>query len=234
MYHGQFTIYRVYEESKKALFSPRKYFTDMETGIGWGSPVYKAFIYGLASGLFILLWSFLDIIGLTEGVLSGDVGVIGFFSTIAGALAGLFIGGVIIVTVSSVCDGRTDFETGLRIASVILVVLPLNAFLGFFDGISYILGAVISLGVNLYGVYMLYIALTVVLKAKDKPVRIFSYILSGILVLVVVILLYTRNSVQNYQEELEEKKEERIPTAGIVEDGYWVMGRSWDSVSSKQ
>ena len=234
MYHGQFTIYRVYEESKKALFTPRKYFTDMETGIGWGSPVYKAFIYGLASGLFILLWSFLDIIGLTEGVLSGDVGVIGFFSTIAGALAGLFIGGVIIVTVSSVCDGRTDFESGWRIASVLMVILPLNAFLGFFDGISHVLGAVISLGVNLYGVYMLYIALTVVLKAQDKPARVFSYILSGILVLVVVILLYTRNSVQNYQEELEEKKEERIPTTSIVKDGYWVMGRSWDSVGSKQ
>jgi hypothetical protein len=81
---------------------------------------------------------------------------------------------------------------------------------------------------------MLYIALTVVLKAKDKPARIFSYILSGILVLVVVILLYTRNSVQNYQEELEEKKEERMPTANLGMDGYWVFDGNWEAVSSRQ
>ena len=228
MNHGKYTIVRVYEESKKALFSPRSYFADMETDAGWGEPIYKAFIYGIASGLFILLWSFLDIIGITDGVFTGDVGVIGFFSTIAGAVAGVFIGGVIIIIVSSVCDGRTDFESGLRIASALMVVLSLNAFLGFFDGISYVLGAVISLGVNLYGVYMLYLALTIALKADDKPVRIFSYILSGILVLALVFILYARNSVKNYQEELEEKKEERMPTANLGMDGYWMFDRNWE------
>ncbi|MFW5944454.1 MAG: YIP1 family protein [Bacteroidota bacterium] len=211
MYHGQYTIIRVYEESKKALFSPREYFAEMETAAGWGEPIYKGFIYGVAAGLFILLWSFLDIIGITEGVLTGDVGVIGFFSTLAGAVAGVFIGGVIIIIVSSVCNGRTEFESGLRIASVLMVFLPLNAFLGFLDGISYVMGAVISLGANLYGVYMLYTALTIILKAREKPARTFSYILSGILVLSLVIVLYARNSVQNYQERLEEKTEERIP-----------------------
>ncbi|MFW6095487.1 MAG: YIP1 family protein [Bacteroidota bacterium] len=225
MNHGKYTILGVYEESKKALLTPRAYFTEMETGAGWGESVYKTLIYGMAAGFFILLWSLLDIIGITEGILSGDVGVISFFSTLAGAIAGLFISGVIIIIASSVCDGHNDFESGLRIASVLMVILPLNAFLGFLDGISYVLGALLSLGVNLYGIYMLYTGLTIVLKAKNKPARIFSYILAGIVVFFFVIILYARYSVSNYQESLEQNTEERKPEVmgkEVVIDGYWV------------
>lgn len=207
MNHGKYTIIGVYEESRKTLLGPGAYFSEMETAAGWGEPIYKVFVYGLVSGLFILLWSFLDIIGVTEGVLSGDVGVIGFFSTIIGAVVGTFIGAFLILLVSSICDGRTHFESAFLVAASLMVLLPINAFLGFFDGIAYVLGAVISLGVNLYGIYMLYKGLTLLLKARKKPARTFSYILSGVMVLFLVVVLYARNEVKKDHERREREEE---------------------------
>jgi len=220
MNHGKYTILGVYEESRKILLRPAAYFAEMETGVGWGEPIYKVFVYGMASGLFILLWSFLDIIGLTEGIFTGEVGVIGFFSTIVGALVGTFIGASLIVLVSSICDGRKHFESAFMLAAALMVLLPLNAFLGLFDGIAYLLGALLSLGVNLYGVYMLYTGLTLLLKAKKKPARTFSYILSGVLVLFLVIVLYARNEVNKERKEREKEvllnsRSESIPPSGI-------------------
>ena len=233
MNHGKYTFLGVYEESRKTLLKPAAYFSEMEIGAGWGEPIYKVFVYGLVSGLFILLWSFLDIIGVTEGVLSGDVGVIGFFSTIIGALLGTFIGAFVILLVSSICDGRTHFESAFLIAAALMVLLPLNAFLGFFDGIAYVPGAVISLGVNLYGIYMLYTGLTRVLQAKKKPARTFSYILAGIMVLFLVVVLYARNEVREDHQERREGEEQVLkdpadqqqkPSAGIIVSAfiYWL------------
>jgi len=207
MSHGKYTIIGVYEESRKTLLRPSAYFSEMETDKGWGEPIYKVFVYGLVSGLFILLWSFLDIIGLTEGVFSGDVGVIGFFSTIIGAVVGTFFGALVILLVSSICDGRTHFESAFLLAAALMVLLPLNAFLGFFDGIAYLVGALLSLGVNLYGVYLLDTGLRLLLQAKKKPARTFSYILAGIMVLFLVVVLYARSEVKHVDERSEQEKE---------------------------
>jgi len=206
----RFNITKLYHDSRQVLFKPKTYFSSMETEGGWEEPILQTFLYGVLSGLFILLWSLLDVIGITEGVFSGDVGVVGFFSTIFGAVIGLFIGAFIILIISAISDGKRDFDSCLRIAAAIMVLLPVNAFLGFFDGISYVLGAVLSLGVNLYGVYMLYIALTVILKAESKPARTISYILAGLLVLFLVAVLFARNAVMKYNERIERERREMV------------------------
>jgi hypothetical protein len=203
-----FSISKVYNDSKKALFQPKEYFGSMETQGGLGEPILKALIYGVVAGIFILLWSLLNVTGVTSGIFSGAIGVAGFFGTIIGAVIGVFIGGLIILIISSICNGNNDFEANMRVAAAIMVIMPINAFLGFFDGISYVLGAIISLALNLYGLYMLYIAVTVSLKGQQKPAKAISYILGGLAILFMIIGLSTRSAVKDFSGFEKEKAEE--------------------------
>ena len=229
MSDGSYMLKKIYEDTRQALLRPEHYFAAIETKSGWAEPIMKALIYGITSGLFILLWSFLDIIGVTEGIFSGDVGVVGFFITIIGAVVGIFVGGFLIIIISYICNGNINFTSALYIAAAVMVFLPLNAFIGIFDGINYVLGLLISLGMNLYGLYMLYTAVTVTLKTEKKPARIIFYVLGGILLLSLLFVLYARNEVRKYNERSGSKEpfnEQQYETTIIAElrgpDGFYV------------
>jgi len=204
-----FTLNRLFEDSKKALFRPQAYFSSMASEGGIGEPVVKALVYGVIAGIFVLLWSLLNVSGFTGGMFGGMVGIGGFITSILGAVIGVFIGGLIILIISAICGGNTDFEPNIRVAAAIMVLFPINAFLGFFDGISYALGSLISLLVNLYGIYMLYLALKGVLAAKEQTSRIVSYVLAGVMVLFLVVGLATRSAVER-ATGLNEKKVEKM------------------------
>lgn len=190
MRNGNFSFAKLYKDSMKTLFQPKAYFTSMETGGGIGEPIVKSLIYGLIAAIFILIWSLLDIIGVTVGDLSGESGVIGFFSAIIGAVIGVFVGGLIIMILSYICSGSKNFQANMRVAAAIMVILPISSFLGFVGGISQALGALIILLVNLYGLYMLYNALTNTLKGEKKPAKAISFILGALLVLLAIISLF--------------------------------------------
>lgn len=175
-----------------------------------GEPILKALVYGAIAGVFVLIWSFLNISGFTGGIFGSAVGIAGFFWSIFGAVIGVFIGGLIVLIVSAICGGNTEFEPNMRVAAAIMVLLPINAFLGFFDGINFALGSVISLLVNLYGIYMLYWAVRGVLNAKEQPARIVSYVLGGVMVLFLIIGLATRNAVQKAAGWNEDKVKEMM------------------------
>ena len=187
MSNGSFSLGKFYKDSKQTLFRPKAYFPDMEVSGGLGEPILKALSYGVIAGIFILIWSLLDIIGITTGSYSGNDAVIGFFSTIGGAVVGVFIAALIIMILSYICSGNKNYEANTRVAAAIMVVLPVSVILGVFSGISYALGAVIALIVHLYGVYMLYNALVSTLKGDKKPARAISYILGVLLVIVAII-----------------------------------------------
>jgi hypothetical protein len=209
MSNESFSIAKLYKDSRKALFRPKAYFKDMETGGGIGEPTVKALIYGVVAGIFILIWSLLDIIGVTTGAFSGNIGVVGFFGYIIGAVIGVFIGGLIILLISYICSGNKNFETNMRVAAAIMVILPVNAFLGFFGGISYALGVLITLLVYLYGLYMLYNALTTTLKGEKKPAKAISYILGALLVVFMIIGLFSKNKVED-QASLNDKENQEM------------------------
>ena len=190
MSNGSFSLNKFYRESKKTLFRPKAYFTAMETTGGWGEPVLKALLYGVIAGIFILIWSLLDVIGVTTGVFSGNVGVVGFFGTIIGAVIGVFIVGLIILILSSLCKGNKNYQANSRVAAAIMIIVPVNAVLGFFSGISYGLGVIISMIINLYGVYMLYAALTLTLKGNQKSAKAVAYILGALVVVITIIGLF--------------------------------------------
>ena len=220
MSNGGFSFKKLYEDSKKALFQPKEYFTSMETQGGLGDPILKVLVYGAIAGVFALLWSLLNISGFTGGILGGAVGIAAFFWSIFGAVIGVFIGGVIILIISSICNGNGNFEPNLRVAAAIMVILPINAFLGFFGGISYALDAIIGFAVNLYAVYMLYIAVTRTLEGKVQPAKAISYILGGLLVISLIVSLFTghkfnkasssfsNKTIENYKKSAEKMADE--------------------------
>src|SRR6056297_1269410 len=179
-----FSLKKVFEESKMVLFSPKEYFSSMETSGGLGAPILKVLVYGVIAGIFALLWSVLNLSGIGGGMFGGAIGIGAFFMTIIFAVIGVFVGGVIILIISSICNGNGEFEPNMRVAAAIMVVLPINAFLGFFGGISHALDAIIGFAVNIYALYMLYTAVTRTLEGKVQPAKAVSYILGGLLVII--------------------------------------------------
>jgi len=176
-----FSFKKFFEDSKKALLSPKEYFSTMETTGGIGEPVVKALIYGVIAGIFALIWSLFNL-----STFGGAVGLRALIWPIIAAVIGVFIGGVIVLIISSIAKGNSEFEPCMRVAAAIMVIMPISAFFGFLGGVR-ILSIVINLAINLYGLYLLYLAVTLVLKGDDKPAKIVSYVLGGLLILFFII-----------------------------------------------
>jgi len=205
-----FNLTRLYEDSKKALFRPREYFSSMPIEGGLGEPILKALSYGVVAGIFVLIWSLLNISGFTGGIFGGAIGIAGFFWSIFGAVIGVFIGGVIVLIVSAICGGNTEYEPNMRVAAAIMVLMPINAFLGFFAAIGPVLGSIITLLVNLYGLYMLYHAARGVLSGKEQPAKVVSLVLGGLLVLFLIIGMATRSALEKASGWNEKKAKEML------------------------
>jgi hypothetical protein len=124
-------------ESKDVLVNPKSYFSTMKTSGGIAEPLIKAVIYGVIAGIFYLLWSVLHLGASTGGFFGSAVGVMAFVGAIISAVIGLFVGAVIILVISSICKGSTDFEACTRVAAAIMVIMPINAFFGFISGLNF-------------------------------------------------------------------------------------------------
>jgi len=203
-----FSFKKFFEDSKKTLLSPKEYFSTMETTGGIGEPIVKALIYGAIAGIFALIWSLLNL-SAASGWFGGGVGFVALIWSIIAAVIGVFIGGVIVLIISSISKGNTEFEPSMRVAAAIMVVMPLSAFFGFLGGIT-ILSKVISLAINLYALYLLYIAVTVSLKGSDQPAKIVSYVLGGLLILFFIIGMATRGSINRMSKSYEKNANEML------------------------
>lgn len=155
----------------------------MKTSGGMAEPIIKVVIYGAVAGAFVFLWSILGLGAIKAGFLGGAVGAMAFVWYIIAAVIGLFVGAVILLIISSVCRGNTDFEANVRVTSSVMVIMPISALLGFTGGISLFLGTVIGIGVNLFALYLVYNGLTESLKATPRTSRVAIYILAGLVVL---------------------------------------------------
>ncbi len=197
-----FNFKKFYEDSKKALLSPKEYFETMETSGGLGEPIIKVLIYGGIAGIFALLW---NLFNLSSGLFGGALfGIGAFFGYIFLAVIGVFIVGVIVLIISSIAKGNNEFEPSMRVAASIMVIMPISAFFGFLGGV-HILSAVISLAINLYALYMLYFAITLTLKGEDQPAKVVSYVLGGLLILFFIIGLGTRSAVNQFSKSYEKE-----------------------------
>jgi len=191
------------KESKETLLNPKAYFSTMKTSGGMGEPVLKALIYSVVAGIIVFLWGILGI-GGQAGIFGAGIGAMALIWTIIGAMIGLFIGAVVVLIISAICKGNTDFEACLRVVSSLMVLFPISAVLGFITGLSPVVGAIIGLCVNLYGLYLLYFGLTESLRANPATTKIVMYVLAVILVIFMIAGLSARKKLTNYMDDLSQ------------------------------
>lgn len=181
-----FNFQQFIDDSKAALMSPKEFFTSMPGEGGFGEPVIKAVIYGLIAGVFHFIWSLLNLTPSGGMMFGGGVGIMALVSSLIFAVIGLFIGGVILLIISAICGGNTNFELSVRATAAMMVLSPIGAFLSFLSGFSLSLGMIVSMAVSLYGIWMMFNALTTALQAKEGTAKIVSIILAAILVLTLI------------------------------------------------
>jgi hypothetical protein len=177
---GSFDFNAFINESKETILNPKSYFAALKTSGGMTEPLIKAVIYGTIAGIFTFLWSILKLGAATGGMFGGAIGIMGLIWSIIGAVIALFVGGVVILIISAICSGSTDYESNVRVTASLMVLMPVNAALGFISGISLHLGLIISFLVGLYGLWMLFNALIGTLKAKEATAKIVCYVLAGL------------------------------------------------------
>ena len=154
MSNENINISKLLKESRETLLNPKDYFSSMPLTGGFAEPVIKAAIYGTVAGLFSLLWSVVGLSALGGPIWGGALGIMALIYSIIGAIIGLFIGGAIMLVISAICGGNTDYEANVRVTASLLVVYPINAFLAFLYGINITLGGLVGLLVSFYSVYL--------------------------------------------------------------------------------
>ncbi len=198
MSNSNFDFNELVRESKEVLINPKSYFSTMRTSGGFVEPLIKAVIYGAVAGIIVFLWGIFGIGSVAGGVLGGAIGVMALIWYIIAAIFGLFIGAVILLVISSICKGSTDFETCTRVTAAIMVLMPVSALLSFTMGINTYFGIFINLAVNVFALWLIFNGLVESLKAKQETARIVMYILIALLVLFTLIGLGTKNRVNRY------------------------------------
>jgi hypothetical protein len=169
---------KILKDSRETLLNPKVYFGTIPLAGGFTEPLIKAAIYGTVAGLFALLWGILGFSAMGfGGMLGGAVGIMGLIWSIIGAIVAVFVGGALMLVISAICGGNTDYEANVRVTASLMVVYPINAFLAFFYGISFTLGGVVGLVVSLYSIYLLYHAEIQALKGKESNVKIVAIVL---------------------------------------------------------
>ena len=195
------------KESKETLVNPKSYFSTMKTSGGMVEPLIKAVIYGAIAGVIAFLWSILGLGAMGAGFMGGAIGVMALVWYIIIAVIGLFIGAVILLIISSICKGNSDFEANVRVVAAVMVIMPISALLGFTLGINSILGSIVMLAVNLFALWLLYNGLVEALKAKPETARIVMYVLAALFVLFMIIGMGTRNRFNKYLDSNKDVRE---------------------------
>ncbi len=171
-------LQKIFRETTETLLNPKEYFSSMPLEGGYAEPIIKAAIYGVVAGLFALLWSLLGFSPTGGGgIWGGAVGVMALIWSVVGAIATAFIGGALMAVISIICGGNRDLEANVRVASSLMAVYPIRAFLAFMYGISFELGGIVGLGISLYCVYLIYHAAIEALKGRETSVKIAAIVL---------------------------------------------------------
>lgn len=213
---NQFDIGKIIKESKETLLSPATYFAGIQKTGGFLEPIIKVLVYGLVAGAFYFLWSVLGLssAGAFGAMLGGGVGIMALVAQLIFAVIGLFIGAVIILIISAICGGSTDFEANLRVSASLMVLAPINAILSVLGGLNLWLGGVVSLIVSLYGLWLLYNALTKALGGKEGVARVIAIVLAVLLALSVISSLTCYKAATGLSEKYgkqAEKMMEQMP-----------------------
>jgi hypothetical protein len=209
MSNSTFNFNSFIKESIDVLVKPKAYFSTMKTTGGIAEPLIKAVLYGVIAGIIALIWGLLKI-GGSIGIFGGAVGVMMFIWYIVSAIIGLFIGAVILLIISAICKGSTDFEANVRVTASVMVIMPIGALLGFISGLNSMAGSIVSLLVNLFALYLIYHGLIEALKAKPGTSKVLTIILAALLVLFFLIGLGARKTANKFLDDFKNQDFQEI------------------------
>ena len=193
------------KESTDVLVNPKAYFSTMKTSGGMTEPLIKAVIYGAVAGAIAFIWSLLKIGAMTG--FGSAIGIMVFIWSIIGAIIGLFIGAVILLVISSICKGSTDFEANLRVTAALMVMMPINALLGFAGHFNLYFGVIVSIAVSIYALWLLYNGLVEALKSNPETTKIVSYVLIAIIVIFTLVGIGAKRRATQFMNEFNNNKE---------------------------
>jgi hypothetical protein len=193
------------KESIDVLVNPKSYFSTMKTTGGMSEPLIKAVIYGAISGALAFIWSLLRIGAMSSGLFGSAIGIMVFIWSIIGAIIGLFIGAVILLVISSICKGSTDFEANMRVTAALMVVMPIRSFFGFAGHFNIYLGVIIGLAVSIFALWLLYNGLVEALKSNPETTKIVSYVLVAIIVIFTLIGFGATRRAHQFMNEFNNK-----------------------------
>jgi hypothetical protein len=205
MADSTFDLNSFIQESKDVLLNPKSYFSTMKTSGGMTEPLIKAVIYGAIAGAIAFIWSLLRIGAMTGGMFGGAIGVMVFIWSIVGAIIGLFIGAVILLVISSICKGNTDFEANVRVTAATMVLMPINAFFAFAGHFNIYLGVIVSIALSVFALWLLYNGLVEALKSNPETTKIVTYVLIAIFVVFILIGLGARRRARQFMNEFNNK-----------------------------
>ncbi|MCE5347775.1 MAG: YIP1 family protein [Bacteroidales bacterium] len=195
MSNGAFDFKLFIKESKDVLTNPKSYFSTMKTSGGMTEPLIKAVLYGAIAGAFAFIWSLFHI-----GAVSS---IMAFMWYTIAAIVGLFIGAVILMVISSICKGSTDFEANARVIAAVMVVLPVSALLGFTSWINIYFGAIVSLVINIFSLWLLYKGLVEALKSKPELTKTVTFVLAAVIVLFMLFGLGAKKRADKFMNEFK-------------------------------
>jgi DMSO/TMAO reductase YedYZ heme-binding membrane subunit len=92
----------------------------------------------------------------------------------------------------------------MRVVAAVMVVMPINALLGFTLGINPVFGNIISLCINLYALYLLYQGLTGALKTTPAKTKTAMYVLAALLLIFTLAGLGTSNRVNKIMKNINQ------------------------------
>jgi hypothetical protein len=192
------------KDLKNTVLNPKSYFSGMKISGGIAEPIIKAAIYGSISGLIYLCCYLFKIKTLGAGYIGEAVGFLAFIKIIFSAVAGLLISAVIVLVISSICKGITDFEANLRVSASVLVVMPIYTLFSLSWAINIYLGLAISLIIFIYFLWLLYNGLVESLKCKKENVSIVCYVLTFLIILFLFLSVRTSGN-QDYSKKVVKK-----------------------------
>jgi hypothetical protein len=190
MSNGTFDFNAFIAESKETLLNPKSYFSAMKTSGGITDPLIKAVIYGTVSGIIALLWWVVGLGGVS--FVGSAIGFMALITLIIASVVGVFVGAVILLIISSISNGNSDFEANLRVSASLLVIMPISSLFGFTSHLSPYFGLVINLLVSAYLLWLLYNGLVEALKCNAATAKIVCYVLIGVMVLFLLLGLSVR------------------------------------------
>ena len=210
------------DDSKAVLLNPKDYFGRMPVSGGFGEPIIKVLIYGAVIGIINYIW-FLTGLGIASGSswLGSGIGIAALFSTIIFTVVGLFIGGAIMLVISAILKGNTDYEANVRVVAALMVISIVRSVFGFVGSINLYLSAIVSIIISLWGLYIAYYALTLTLKAGEKGSKILLLVFAVLVVITSFTGIAARKAMQkfkdNYNIEEMSDAEQQEATMKMVE-----------------